>query len=67
VTLVLPQTTEYATVRLVSLQGETVLQRSWRGQATTSLLLDVAEVAAGTYGLSVEFSSGTATSVVIIR
>ncbi len=67
VTLVLPRTTEFATVRLVSLQGETVLQRSWRGQATTSLLLDVAEVAAGTYGLSVEFSSGTATSVVIIR
>lgn len=66
-TLVLPEPTDRATVRLVTLGGETVLERSWKGASTTSLLLDLADISAGTYGIVVESASGTATSVVIVR
>jgi hypothetical protein len=67
VTIVLETPTDHAAVRLVSLQGETVLDLSWSGDATNSLLLDVTTIAAGMYGVVVDHDHGTATSVLVVR
>jgi hypothetical protein len=67
VTIVLKDETDHASVRLVSMQGETVSTWNWVGVATRSLLLDLHEIAAGTYGVVVEHRRGTATSLLLVR
>lgn len=67
VTLVLERSTSSATVRLVNVSGVTVLERSWRGEPTNAIALDVSGLGPGVYGCVITTDSGIMSTVCLIR
>ena len=66
-TLVLQRPTQSVKVQLVDVSGVTVLERSWQGQSTKAILLDVAQLGPGAYGCLITTDYGTVTTVCIVR
>lgn len=67
VTLVLDRPTRAVTVTLIDVSGVTVLERSWSGDPTTAIMLDVSGVRPGAYGCHIQTDSGLLGTVCIIR
>jgi len=67
VTLVLERSTSAATVRLVDVSGVTVLERSWSGEPTMAIILDVTGLRPGAYGCRITTDSAILSTMCIIR
>ncbi|MBC8125396.1 MAG: IgGFc-binding protein [Candidatus Kapabacteria bacterium] len=66
-TLVLDRPTQSVTVHIIDVSGVTVLERSWQGESTRAILLNIAELRPGAYGCRITTDYGTVHTVCVVR